>query len=207
MNNNEISFCKPMNLTALVTQCNSQALNLDPKGTYARILIRLLLPEDCHKFKNLPYICPTDFCYIYYACMNLHKKSKENHIYSQNQTDEPYNKVHLFFLRCKQDKWNNINYFDMSDAFALILSANSTLPEHLRMHLENMHELCAGLDRLEYRYYSSLSVLFPKSSVIEFKKNILLSLCSPNKKKFFIEKKMDAKITRIYKLLKNPYEF
>ena len=126
--------------------------------------------------------------------MNLHKKSKENHIYSQNQTDEPYNKVHLFFLRCKQDKWNNINYFDMSDAFALILSANSTLPEHLRMHLENMHELCAGLDRLEYRYYSSLSVLFPKSSVIEFKKNILLSLCSPNKKKFFIEKKMDAKM-------------
>ena len=67
-----------------------------------------------------------------------------------------------------------------------------------------MRELLIALDTLEYRYYRLLDNIFsPNNDISSFKKNILLSLCTPNKKQFLITNGINT--NKIYELLNNPY--
>lgn len=201
MPDNTISFNSPMSLTALYAKCNSSVLNPDLKGTYARKLIHSLLAEECHKHKNRPYELPTDFCYIYCACLNLEKKSE-----ICNRTDGPYNKVHLFFLRCSNDKRDTMTFFDINDTLA-ILSTSDILPDDLKKHIQDMRKLLTDLDYLDYRYPHLLATIFPhESDKSKFKGNILMSLCNSDKKAFLKNNGIDTIKAQVNTLINNPYE-
>lgn len=207
-----ICFYDKTNKTDLLAQCNSRAMHPDKKGSYANNLIAsLLITEECHENQNRPYKLPKDFCYIYYACLNLKKKSNINSktgelIDKRKIPDGPYEKVHRFFLHCKQGNWDEISFFDISDTLA-ILSANDIFPKDLKQHLQEMRELLIALDNLEYRYPHLLPGIFPSNSDISsFKKNILLSLCCSDKKQFLRTNEIYTIRNKIYELQDNPYK-
>lgn len=211
MLDNTIRFSDKTSKTNLLTQCNSMAMNPDKKGSYAdKLITSLLIAEEYHKNKKQQYELPKDFCYIFYTCLNLKKKSNINSktgkvIDKRKIPDEPYDKVHRFFLRCSRGNWAKISFFDISDTFA-ILSTCDTLSEDLRKHLQDMRELLTALDNLEYRYPHLYSGIFSSNSDVSlFKKNILLSLFHPDKNKFLITNGIYTKKNKIYELLNNPY--
>lgn len=87
---------KTKTFTALISQNLDTNLSIATKESIAKLLIKVLLSENSHKYKNRPYELPTDFCTIYSACLKLREKEKENKNEKDNE-NESYKTIHRFF--------------------------------------------------------------------------------------------------------------
>lgn len=185
------------NLTSLITNNLDTALSLSEKESLARLLTKVILPDEYHKCKNRPYELPKDFQLIFSICLELKEKSDEN-----------YKKIHRIFLRCKNDNWDKVSFFDINDTLYWILSIGNNLSDDFKEYLRQIRKLCQDLDYLSYRYYNLLNKIFPKPTDEKlFKKNIFLFLSVPDKRQFLTECNINSIEKKIDAQLQNPYTF
>lgn len=183
-------------LTALIAQESSTNLSYYQKETLAKLLIPVLLLDDCHKYSNRSYELPADFCNIYSAYLNL-----------KEENDESYKTIHRFFLRCSKDNWDKISFFDIYDTLTILLYvAENKFSDSLRKHLMLICESAKNLDFLYDKYYLSTKTIFQNSDENTFKKNLLLSLCTSDRDEFLIKYKIKDQIDLIDSISKNPYK-
>lgn len=204
---NKTNYQSPSSLNALATQCTNTDLSFCTKMCVAKKLTKiLLLEEECHWHKNRAYILPKDFCLIYATYLKLKEKS-----------DEQYKKVHSVFFRVQKKQWEKVEFFDISDMLAILLSTASPMPEDLKVHLQEIRKLLLNLDYLYLRYPNLYFSIFSRKKTEEqnakkekltensLKEEILLSLCVFDKKDYQYKNDIDYITRKTNKILETPY--
>lgn len=204
---NKTKYQSPSSLNALTTKYNNTDFSDCTKMCVAKKLTKiLLLEEECHRHKNRAYILPKDFRYIYTTYLNLKEKS-----------DEQYKKVHSVFFRVLKKQWEKVEFFDISNMLAILLSTASYMPEDLKVHLQEIRKLLLNLDCLYLRYPNLYFSIFSRKKTEEqnakkekltensLKEEILLSLCVFDKKDYKYKNDIDYITRKTNKILETPY--